>query len=394
MPTIKSLYLSYDGLTDPLGQSQILPYLAGLSQEYRITILSFEKKDRFEKGRAYIQHLCESANLTWIPLCYHKRPRVISTLYDLYILRKKCQQLLKKENFQLVHCRSYLTSLIGLKLKKNHGLKFIFDMRGFWADERVEGGIWNLSNPIFRIIFHFFKKKEKEFLHLADHIVSLTESAKNEIRLWNITTPVTVIPTCVDLSIFNRDQIQDDEILRVKRELGIASNEFVLVYLGSWGTWYLTPDMFAFFSMVRKNTPAKFLILSTDNVNTDPCEFAEDVMVKAVKREDVPLYLSLARAAIALIKPSFSKKASSATKIGEYLAMGLPVVTNAGWGDIEQLSSESVFLLNDLSSHHLTQAATYLLQMENVTPMKMNGHALDLSTGVRKYLDVYRRTLL
>ena len=39
------LYISYDGLTDPLGQSQILPYLQHLAKEsYQFTILSFEKK--------------------------------------------------------------------------------------------------------------------------------------------------------------------------------------------------------------------------------------------------------------------------------------------------------------------------------------------------------------
>ena len=35
-------------MTDPLGQSQVLPYLIGLTKEgYQFTILSFEKKERF-----------------------------------------------------------------------------------------------------------------------------------------------------------------------------------------------------------------------------------------------------------------------------------------------------------------------------------------------------------
>jgi hypothetical protein len=38
------LYLTYDGLNDPLGQSQILPYLEGLAEKgYGITVISFEK---------------------------------------------------------------------------------------------------------------------------------------------------------------------------------------------------------------------------------------------------------------------------------------------------------------------------------------------------------------
>ena len=51
----KALYLSYDGLTDPLGQAQILPYLLGLeNQGMGFVIISFEKKEAF---LAHKQHV-------------------------------------------------------------------------------------------------------------------------------------------------------------------------------------------------------------------------------------------------------------------------------------------------------------------------------------------------
>ena len=40
----KNLFITYDGLLDPLGQSQILPYLKIIAKEYPINVLSFEKK--------------------------------------------------------------------------------------------------------------------------------------------------------------------------------------------------------------------------------------------------------------------------------------------------------------------------------------------------------------
>ncbi len=50
------LYTTYDGLTDPLGQSQILPYLQQLCREgYQFTILSFEKRERYQKEASVIQ---------------------------------------------------------------------------------------------------------------------------------------------------------------------------------------------------------------------------------------------------------------------------------------------------------------------------------------------------
>ena len=38
------LYISYDGMLEPLGQSQVIPYLGMLSKKYKIFLISFEKK--------------------------------------------------------------------------------------------------------------------------------------------------------------------------------------------------------------------------------------------------------------------------------------------------------------------------------------------------------------
>ena len=98
------LYLTYDGLTDPLGQSQILPYIFGLSQNgYSFTIVSFEKalsnSPVFEKTSAD----CKQRGIDWIPLPYHKNPPVLSTIYDLLALNKAVNRLHRKKQFKLVH---------------------------------------------------------------------------------------------------------------------------------------------------------------------------------------------------------------------------------------------------------------------------------------------------
>ena len=40
----KVLYITYDGILEPLGQSQVLNYLEKLSKDHEITLMSFEKK--------------------------------------------------------------------------------------------------------------------------------------------------------------------------------------------------------------------------------------------------------------------------------------------------------------------------------------------------------------
>lgn len=393
----KVAYLSYDGLTDPLGQSQILPYILGLeSKGFEFVIFSFEKSKASKEYKSQIAELIGSKRIKWIPLQYHKKPPVLSTLLDLLILWWSVKKEHKIEPFAFCHCRSYVTSLVGLGMKRKRKIKFIFDMRGFWADERVEGGLWNLKNPIFKLVYLFFKRKEKEFLKEADHVISLTHNAKNEIESWQIgNAPISVIPTCVDLDLFDLKSVNEADSIYMRQKLQIAPDEFVLLYLGSWGTWYLTREMLNFFTLIRNQVKAKFLIVTTDNVKL-PNEFKypESVIITSASRVEIPLLISLASASVNFIKNSFSKKASYATKMGEIIAMGRYVVTNSGWGDVDLLSSDQVMVLSDLSMEKMKSAISFTLDNRWGKSFRMiDTHSFSLATGISKYKDVYQKVL-
>jgi glycosyltransferase involved in cell wall biosynthesis len=379
------LYLSYDGLTDPLGQSQILPYLAGLADAgYAITIVSFEKPDRYKALKSVIEKICREHSLQWEPLLYHKSPPVASTLYDVYQLQTSAVMLHKQRNFSIVHCRSYITALAGMWLKRKYGLKFIFDMRGFWADERVEGGLWKLDNPVYRSVYKFFKKKEKQFLMQADAVIVLTHAAKKEIESWQLAKRIDVIPCCVDLELFDRKNIDQDKRKLLQTTLGLTDDHYVLLYLGSIGTWYLWEEMKNYFSELKKNLPsAKFLIITPD-VKEVPAH--PDYIVRTAKRDEVPAYINLANASICFIKPSFSKKGSSATKIAEVLAMGVPVLTNAGWGDVEFMQEKlgNFRVLKKLDDVVIPK--TDIFFMEN----SFFQDFFSLKSGIAKYKMVYQ----
>ena len=53
---------------------------------------------------------------------------------------------------RIVHARGYVPALIALALRATRGTRLLFDMRGFWADERVDGALWprdgTLSTPL------------------------------------------------------------------------------------------------------------------------------------------------------------------------------------------------------------------------------------------------------
>ncbi|MGZ8551447.1 MAG: glycosyltransferase, partial [Chitinophagaceae bacterium] len=179
----KILYISYDGLTDPLGQSQVLPYLQGLSElGYQFTILSFEKSERMEKEGDLIRGITEKSGIEWVPMSFTKKPPVFSKIYDRYRMWKKALLLHHKYQFDLTHCRSYVSAEVGLKLKRKYGIKFLFDMRGFWADEKMDNGQWDNRKIFFRKVYNHYKEKEKQFLTNADGIISLTMAASEYLK--------------------------------------------------------------------------------------------------------------------------------------------------------------------------------------------------------------------
>jgi glycosyltransferase involved in cell wall biosynthesis len=341
------LYITYDGITDPLGRSQVLPYLTGLSRlGHRITILSCEKPEREAKDGVRIRALCDAAGIEWHPIRYHKKPPVLSSAFDAAVLRRTAERLHKERRFDIVHCRSYIPGIAGLHLKRKFGVRFLFDMRGFWPDEKVEGNSWRLSNPVFRAVYRYFKRLEAELLTGADHIISLTYEGKRQLGTRPQIQPagpeITVIPCCVDFAHF---PLVDAADRRTGREtLRLGKDDRVLAYLGSLGAWYMLDEMLDFFRVMLARDPNSVFLFVTQDAPEGIRAAArargipdDRLVVTPASREEVPVFMAAADIGIFFIQPVFSKKASSPTKMGEMLALGLPLVTNAGVGDVAEI---------------------------------------------------------
>ncbi|HQV77036.1 MAG TPA: glycosyltransferase [Chitinophagales bacterium] len=404
---ISVLYISYDGMTDTLGQSQVIPYLIGLTQKgYSITLLSCEKAENYLLHKNKIQTLLTENNIQWKPIAYTKKPPIFSTMYDVYQLKKKAETLHQQQHFSIVHCRSYIAALVGVHLKEKFKIKFVFDMRGLWADERVDGKLWKLKNPIFKLVYAYFKKKEKLFLEQADCTISLTYNAKNEIHSWkhidNNPIKMDVIPCCVDLNLFNPINIEPSKTQQLKKELNIEQNDFVLMYLGSIGTWYMLDEMLAYFSVLKEaKNEAKFLFITKDEharirKTAEKYGVLNDIRIRPGNREEIPSLISLAHFSIFFILPSYSKKASSPTKQGEIMAMGIPIICNTNVGDTDKI-------VQDYSSGILVEHFTEIDYKNAMVKMNLSFNEneiiagakdyFSLENGVQKYADVYATIL-
>ncbi len=402
------LYLSYDGMTDPLGQSQVLPYIKGLTDKgYEFTILSFEKPDHYATFGKGIHEQLFKGGIQWFPLTYHKKPPVLSTLYDLWQLKRHTKKLHKKNDYKIVHCRSYISALVGLYLKKKYGLKFIFDMRGFWADERVEGGIWDIKNPIFRIIYKFFKKQEKHFLEKSDFTISLTKNAKNEIHNWkhikNNPIPIQVIPCCADLAHFDKRTVHPEQLYHLRNVHSLKDTDFILLYLGSIGTWYMLDEMLDFFKvLLQYKESAKFLILTKDDASAILAKAVKKgihdshIIITSAERAVLPDYLALAHLSIFFIKPVFSKKASSPTKQGELMGMGVPIICNDGVGDTGEIIQKAGagVVIAGFTVQNYNSTCEQIDKLLSLNPEEIREEAkkyYSLTNGVNDYHEVYKK---
>ena len=394
-------------MTDPLGQSQVLPYLSGLSKEgYSFHLISFEKEERFSHHREHIQAICDAAGINWYPLSYTKKPPLLSTIYDVQRMKRLAHKLHKKHPFKIVHCRSYIAALVGLGMKKKYGTKFLFDMRGFWANERIDGKIWKLSNPIFKSVYNYFKKKELQFFKEADYTISLTYNGKKEIESWKEfgehTPQIEVIPCCVDLELFNPENINETDQTNLRETLHIAPCDSILGYVGSIGTWYMLSEMLDYFKLLKATKPStKFLFVTGENPSTiiniaqEKEIKLEDIIITSCRHNEVPLNISLFNHSIFFIRPTYSKKASSPTKQGELMAMGIPLICNAGVGDtdlvVEKYQAGQV--LTDLTDAAYLQSFETELNFIKSKTIEGAREFYGLEEGVRRYLSVYEKLL-
>lgn len=403
------LYISYNGMLDPLGQSQVLPYLRELARRgVRFTLLSFERAPAFEPdGQRRCNELraaLASENIEWHWLKYHQSPSLPATIYDVMSGVRYASRLIRRNRVEMVHARAQIAATIALRLKERFRLKMIFDIRGLMAEEYFDAGHWRRNSIPYRLT----KAMEHRALAAADGVVTLTERIWPIIRKWQglegREVVHEVIPCCTDLELF-KFRLVDRK--RRRDELGVG-DRFVLVYSGSIDGWYLTEAMADFFAeLLKKESESHFLWLSPaghqriESLMRKRGINQDRYTLKAVSSTDVPGYLSASDAGLAFIKQCFSKLASSPTKTAEYLACGLPLVINAGIGDSDSLvTREHVgVLVTDMNREAYLAAANEIEHLVARSDIRQRTREVadrlfDVRrVGVERYARLYERVL-
>jgi glycosyltransferase involved in cell wall biosynthesis len=402
----RALFISYNGMFEPLGQTQVIPYLTELVKRgVAITLLSFEKPQSLtaEKCRT-LRRILSEQGIEWHWLRYHRRPTLAATAFDVLAGIRYAKRLVRRNQIEIIHARAYIPATIALWLKRREGVKMIFDLRGLMAEEYRDANHWKEGGIPYRVT----KSSERRILETTDAVVTLTNRIWPIIKEWRGLSGRKVhhevIPCCVDLSTF---KFSEEDRQRRRAELGL-SDQFTLVYSGSLDGWYLTDKMADFFaSVVRRRPNAHLLWLTMGRRERVEALMRErgiadsNFSVHSVASSDVPSYLSAADAGISFIKPCFSKLASSPTKNGEYLACGLPLILNAGIGDSDALAAEWNIgaLVTDFTEANYSRAIARIEELTTDPNVRTKARSIakelfDLeSVGGVKYADLYERVL-
>ena len=330
------LYISYDGMLEALGQSQVLNYLFGLAEKgWNVHLISFEKKEDWDRQtlRGPIAQQISAAGISWHPLRYHKRFSFLATLFDVMVGGGFALYFCWRYRFALVHARSYVAALIALLPVHLFRTRFLFDMRGLWADEKADEGSWSRKS----LIYKFVKVCERKFFGCADKVVTLTEAVVTDIKTFPYMVgrdfSYVVIPTCADTNRFKPPKQK------------LASDNLVLGYVGSVRGWHRFDKVLEFFArLLRVRNEARLLVLNRGDhefihkLYTDLELPVEAFEVREVLFNEIQDQIGQIDVGIDFGKADLPGNSGRVpTRFGELLSCGVPCIYNRGIGDIEAI---------------------------------------------------------
>jgi glycosyltransferase involved in cell wall biosynthesis len=333
---LRSLYICYLSLEDPLVQTQVVAYLEGLARcGHTIHLLTFEPELSEDRRRSFAAAL-DRRGIAWHSLRYHKRPSLPATAYDTIAGARLATRLVRRHRLDAVHARSHVPAAMGLIVRRRTGCQLIFDIRGLLGEEYVDAGRWQRRGVAYRIT----DRVQRAAIDGAEGIVVLTERVRTHLFGPNAREGTVVIPCCADLDRLTRT---DGGPERLRARLGLEGRS-IIVYTGKLTAPYMDREMVEFFAVARRSDPGlAFLVLTQAPPGTILAELARaripesDYRVTRSEPEEMGDYLAIADYAICFCRPTFARIASSPTKIGEYLGAGLPVVSGPDIGDGDEI---------------------------------------------------------
>ena len=329
-----TLYLTRNGLLEPLGQSQVMGYLRGLSQDHQITLITFEKPGDMANKQAMAQARidCEAYGINWHPKSFRRRPKLIAPAWSMFEMFWSALKAARRGDAQLIHARSYLPAAAAWVVFRLTGTPFIFDMRALWQEELITAGRLRRGSMMHKALVGL----ERRCLRDAALVISLTEAATQYLKQQYPNEledqDIAIIPTCTNLERFKLSS--EPPSARVYGCIGtVLSGWFRLDWLATFYRQVAARDHDAIFEVVtRDDKDAVRSALDPDGILGDRLA----IYPLPSDRVQEPLQKQCA-SVMFYAGGETSELGRSPTRMGEVLGCGVPVVANEGVGDVADI---------------------------------------------------------
>ncbi|MBX7535481.1 glycosyltransferase [Qipengyuania sp. GH1] len=390
------IYVTRNGLLEPLGQSQVLGYLLQLSNDYDIVLFTREKEADWanlpQRQRQKAQ--CETHNIDWRPSLFKPRRTFLTPLRDMLDSALEVKNAVLETNASLIHARSYLSAAVARWVSRKTGVPFIFDMRALWPEELIVAKKITRGGIPHRVLTLF----EKLCLRDAAAVISLTHAAS---RYLKATYPqelqnkaIEVIPTCADLNRFRPGLTKP--VIETHAAIGTMLSG-----------WFLTEWLRNWFELCEKRSPnCNFEVITRDAAvlvrkQIDPLgRLGGRLKIQSKTPDEMPLAIQGHSTSAMFFTNGVAKLGSAPTRLAEVLGCGVPVIVNEGVGDVAEIvrTNKIGVVVSSATPDELEHAYDELeiLRRDRHLPARCRETAQEifsLTAGANKFREVYARII-
>lgn len=248
-------------------------------------------------------------------------------VFDL-LLGLRTLQLLFFGRFDVIHAHLHEGALIGLLLGRLFRLPLIFDFQGSLTEEMIDHHFLHRQSFFYKPL----RKLEQWIDRSAATIFTSSVNAERILVEQFACTPdrVCALPDCVTTSVFKPAHLYEaNELLALRRQLGIPADARVIVYLGLLAEYQGTGLLLEAMQRILERRSDVYLLLmgfpGVDLYQRKAIDLGiqnQVIFTGRIPYAEAPRYLALGDVGVA---PKLSLT-ESAGKLLNYMAVGLPTV--------------------------------------------------------------------
>jgi glycosyltransferase involved in cell wall biosynthesis len=296
-----------------------------VSEGYEVEMITSHNYQRYRKASI------DGISVHYLPVFYQNHFGFVKRVYAFIKFVFLAYRLIKGiGKVDLIYATSTPLTVgwLALKIKKNLGIPYLFEVRDLWPDAPIEMGIIKqrfLKNKLFEMEKKIYNHSEGVIV-LSPPVKSIIESRTNQ--------SVFLIPNVADIDFFNHNAKDNGLAKSLKIE-----NDFVVVYAGAIGKVNRLENMIRLAnSCAKSNLPIKFLIIG-EGASLDHMKFETEKLglsnirfIPQQNKYDLRQYLYLADAAYISFDYPEILETSSPNKLFDALAGGKLIIYNKkGW---------------------------------------------------------------